>query len=328
MINTNPQNKQFETPVLFLVFNRSDTAQQVFNRIKEIKPKYLFVAADGPRPGKPGEDEKCLETRNIIKQIDWECELKTLFRENNLGCRKAVSGAITWFFGQVEKGIILEDDCLPDITFFYYCETLLEKYKNNDNILHINGTNYSGINIVNPKSYYFTNLASIWGWATWRRAWEIYDVEMSDFPIYKNKLFDQKVFVSKKATKHLKKAFDIMYIQKHNTWDTQWVYAVIKSNGITITPQVNLVENIGIDYDNDSTHLFLMDSYSYNKKSEKILLPLEHPDFIMSDHIDELIFENYRGKSIRRIVRVIRENGLLKVLNYYLKVHLKLNIKI
>ena len=275
---------------------------------------------------KSGEDQKCLETRNIINQIDWDCELKTLLRENNLGCRKAVSEAMTWFFDQVEQGIILEDDCLPDITFFYSSETLFEKYKNNDNVLLINGTNYSDINTANPKSYYFTNFISIWGWATWRRAWKVYDVEMSNFPIYKNKLFNQKIFISKKATKHYKKAFDIMYIQKHNTWDTQWMYAVIKNCGITITPQVNLIENIGID--KNSTHLFLKDSHSYNKKSEKIILPLVHPDFTISNHIDKSIFENYRGKSIRRIIRMTRENGLLKVINYYLKVHLKLNIRI
>ena len=321
----NPQNKQFETPVLFLVFNRPDTTQRVFNRIKEIKPKHLFVAADGPRSDKTGENERCIETRNIIQQIDWDCELKTLFREKNLGCSKAVSSAITWFFEQVEQGIIIEDDCLPDITFFYYCETLLQRYKNNADIFHINGTNFSGLEIVNPNSYYFTNLVSVWGWATWRRAWKTYDVEASDFPTYKNELFDQKIFISKSITKHYKQAFINMYDQRHNTWDTQWVYAVIKSHGITITPQVNLIENIGID--NNSTHLFLMDSYSYNKKSEKMLFPLDHPDFNVRNHIDELNFENYRGKSIRRIIRIIRENGLLKVLKYYLKVHLRLNIK-
>jgi hypothetical protein len=318
-------NKQFETPILFLIFNRPDTTQQVFNRIKEIKPKYLFVAADGPRHTRSGEDKKCLETRSIIQQVDWDCEVKTLYRESNLGCGIAVSSAITWFFDQVEQGIILEDDCLPDITFFYYCESLLEKYKHNNNILHINGTNYTGSHFVNPKSYYFTKLVFIWGWATWRRAWKFYDVEASDYPIYKNKLFDRKIFISKRATKHFKKAFDNMYVHRHKTWDTQWMYTVIKSHGLTITPQVNLVENIGLD--NDSTHLFLMDSYSYNKKSKKILLPLEHPDLIVSDHIDKIIFENYRGKSIRRIIRIFKENGFLKVLYYYLKVHIKLNIK-
>lgn len=315
-------NDQFNIPVLFLIFNRPDKTQQVFNKIKEIKPKYLFVAADGPRPHKTGEHKKCLETREIIKQVNWDCELKTLFRESNLGCGQSVSSAITWFFDEIEQGIILEDDCLPDNTFFYYCETLLEKYKHNNNILHINGTNFSGIKVANPKSYYFTNLVSIWGWATWRRAWNIYDINTPDFPIYKNKLFGQKTLVSKKVTKHFKKAFDKMYTERYSAWGTQWMYTVMKNRGITITPQVNLVENIGID--NGSTRSFLMDSHSYNKKSDKLLLPLEHPNFVVSNQIDELIFENYRGKSIQRIIRIIRENGFWKVLNYFLRVHLKL----
>src|SRR5450759_4497034 len=123
---------KFETPVLFLIFNRSDTTQQVFNQIRQIKPKYLFVAADGPRLDRPVEIEKCLETKSIIQQIDWDCELKSLFSETNLGCRVGVSSAITWFFENVEQGIILEDDCLPDLSFFPYCENLLNKYKDDN----------------------------------------------------------------------------------------------------------------------------------------------------------------------------------------------------
>lgn len=316
----------FETPVLFLIFNRPDTTQKVFNQIRQIKPKYLFVAADGPRLDSPGEIEKCLETRSIIKQIDWECELKTLFRDTNLGCRVSVSSAITWFFENVKQGIILEDDCLPDLSFFPYCESLLNKFKDDNRIFQINGNDFSGVKVKNPNSYYFTNFHSIWGWASWRRAWKNYDVNMSDYMIHKNNLFNQNIYISKEATKHYKNGFDRMFIEKHNSWDAQWMYATIKFHGLSITPQVNLVQNIGTH--NNSTHIFLKDSFRDNIDLGKILLPLKHPEFIVNNQIDILNFENYRGKSLRRILRIIRENGLFKVSVYYLKVHFRLKFEL
>jgi len=313
-------SNQFETPVLFLIFNRPDTTQKVFEQIKQIKPKHLFVAADGPRINNEYDIDKCNETRNIILQINWDCEVKTLFRKQNLGCKDAVSSAITWFFENVEQGIILEDDCFPDLSFFHYCDIVLNKYKGDNRIMHINGSNFSGIKIENPNSYYFANFHSIWGWATWRRAWKNYDVNMSDYLIYKNKLFNQHSYISKKAIKHYKNGFDDMFVKKHNTWDTPWLYAIIKFDGLSITPQVNLIKNIGTD--NNSTHIFLKDSFRDNIELGKILLPIKHPDFKINNKIDKLNYNNYRGKSLRRILRIIKENGIYKVFMYYLKVHL------
>src|SRR4051812_35098447 len=129
------------TPILFLIFNRPDVTQSVFNAIREARPKQLFVAADGPRKGNKTDDAKCREARSIIK-VDWPCELKTLYREENLGCRRAVSSGISWFFSLVEEGIVLEDDCLPHPDFFPYCEELLARYRDNPRIMHISGGNY------------------------------------------------------------------------------------------------------------------------------------------------------------------------------------------
>ena len=319
-------DNKFKTPVLFLIFNRSDTTQQVFNQIRQIKPKYLFVAADGPRLDKFEDFEKCSETRNIIKQIDWECELKTLFRETNLGCRVGVSSAITWFFENVEQGIILEDDCFPDLSFFPYCEILLNKFKADNRIFLISGNNFSGIDVKNPNSYYFTKFNSIWGWATWRRAWGNYDVNMPDYLRDKNNLFKHNIYISREATNHYKNGLNRMNIEKNNTWDLAWLYAIIKCQGLSITPQINLVKNIGTD--NNSTHKFLKDSFRDNIELGKILLPLKHPEFKISNHIDRLSFDNYRGKSIRRILRIIKENGIGRVFLYYLKVHLKHKLKL
>ena len=131
--------KMYNTPILFLIFNRPDTTKVVFERIREIKPSRLYVAADAPRQGKDKEAELCRQSRSIIDSVDWPCEVKTLFREENLGCKKAISSAITWFFEQEEYGVILEDDCLPDLSFFRFCEELLIKYKDDERIGHIGG---------------------------------------------------------------------------------------------------------------------------------------------------------------------------------------------
>jgi len=132
----------FATPILFLVFNRPDTTEKVFAKIRDIQPRQLFISADGPRSDKKDEKHKCEETRKVIQRIDWECDLKTNLSEKNLGCRVGVSSGINWFFSNVTEGIILEDDCLPDTSFFHYCETLLKHYRDNERIMHIGGTNF------------------------------------------------------------------------------------------------------------------------------------------------------------------------------------------
>jgi len=170
--------QEFNTPILFLVFNRPNTTQRVFNVIRQVKPKQLFVAADGPRRDKGADEEKCEATREIVKQIDWDCEVKTLFREENLGCGKAVSSAITWFFENVEEGIILEDDCLPNLDFFGYCEELLDRYRDNREVMFIGGDNFQKGKKWGDASYYFSAYNHVWGWATWKRTWDIYDFKL------------------------------------------------------------------------------------------------------------------------------------------------------
>ena len=162
------QNKELKTALLFLVFNRPDTTRQVFEAIRRAKPPRLYVAADGPREGKFGEVERVEEVRIIATAVDWPCEVKTLFRDKNLGCKKGVSSAITWFFEQEEQGIILEDDCLPNRSFFYFCEELLNLYKQNEKIYMISGYNSQGQWRVESQDYFFSYLAGISARATWR----------------------------------------------------------------------------------------------------------------------------------------------------------------
>ena len=169
---------RFDVPILFLVYNRPDTTATVFEEIRKQKPKQLFVAADGPRTDMPGDAEKCKNTRELVMNgIDWECETKTLFRDNNLGCGLAVSNAITWFFKNVEEGIILEDGTLPDQSFFTYCKVLLEKYRYDDKLKMISGNNFQQGKWRGDGSYYFSAYSHIWGWASWRRTWKEYDLK-------------------------------------------------------------------------------------------------------------------------------------------------------
>lgn len=240
-----------KTPLLFIVFNRPDTTERVFEEIKKQKPKYLYVAADGPR----NEQEKslCEQTRAIVNRVDWECEVKTLFRDRNLGCKRAVSSAIDWFFSNVEEGIILEDDCLPSQAFFPYCESLLEKYRHDARIMHISGENPIDTDIkIGNGSYYFAKTAHVWGWAGWKRAWSQYDVEMNSYEAFKrgNKIAD--VFHRKEEQQYWLKIFDRVTQGKIDTWDYQWMYALYVNNGLSAIPNENLISNIG--FGEQATH--------------------------------------------------------------------------
>ena len=239
------------TPVLFLIFNRPDVTEEVFNAIKIAKPPKLFVAADGPRNGQKDDVAKCEQTRAIINQVDWTCEVKVLYQSQNLGCRMAVSSAIDWFFQNVEEGIILEDDCLPHPDFFFFCETLLAKYRHESSVMHISGDNFQFGVQRGPNSYYFSRISHIWGWASWRRAWQKYDVDMKDYPEFLERNKQKSIFTNAKSEKYWLFLFDRVY-RKAGTWDYQWTYAVMKNHGFCIMPNVNLISNIG--FGQQATH--------------------------------------------------------------------------
>ena len=240
----------FEVPVLFLTFNRLDTAKQVFGQIKKQQPAKLFFASDGPRATVPGEKEKVEEVRNwVLSQIDWNCDLKTLFREENIGCDKAVSSAITWFFDNVEYGIILEDDCMPSDSFFVYCETLLKKYGDDPRIMHIAGNNPLEICEAEIASYFFSKIQQCWGWASWSRAWKYFHFTITNTDEFcKSKQF-KKVFRHSTERAYWKRVFYEASKHQLNSWDYQWAYAILKNNGFCINPCKNLVSNLGFSAD-------------------------------------------------------------------------------
>ncbi|MCD8194094.1 MAG: hypothetical protein LUD74_06045 [Tannerellaceae bacterium] len=260
----------YNTPILFLLFNRPDTTQIVFERIREVKPAKLYIAADAARPEKPGEEEKCKEARRIAERVDWECEVHTLFRTTNLGCKKAVSEAISWFFTHEEMGIILEDDCLPDLSFFGFCEELLVKYKEDQMIGHIGGNRFLPPAPDNKESYDFCHVTHIWGWATWRRVWEKVNIDFpfwERYPERRGSLFCNKweeIYFSSFISDALHKRNGL------NPWGVFYYFSLRLQNQLSIYPKVNLVTNIGLNSP-DATHT--------TKKNSKLVLPLNRIDF-------------------------------------------------
>ena len=265
------KNYKVKSPILLLIFNRPDTTQAVFDEIKTAKPSKLYIAADGPRGSKPGEKELCQRTIESVSNIDWECEVKTLFRDENMGCKEAVSSAITWFFNHEEEGIILEDDCLPAKSFFYYCDTLLDKYRHDTRIRHISGCNsHFGVK-WGEASIFFENRTEVWGWASWRRAWKDYDKDLKNYTEDDIRTELGKIFSDSIIVESWVGAFNGVKSGKIDTWDYQLAIINYLNSAICISPNVNLISNIG--YRADATH-----SIDPNDKSANI--PLEEIDEI------------------------------------------------
>lgn len=300
-------NKQFNVPVLFIIFNRPDTTQKVFSAIRDVRPKHLFIAADGPRVEKEGDEEKCIITRDVIKQIDWNCEIKTLFREENLGCGKAVSSAITWFFENVEQGIILEDDCIPNESFFMFCEEMLSYYKNDNRIMHISGSNFQFGKKRGDGDYYFSKNNHVWGWATWRRAWKYYDFGMESLEEFIKNDYIKNIFNNKIA----KEWIDIFIKTKKgkiNTWDYQWTYTMWAQDGLAILPNVNLVKNIG--FNNDATHTKYSNNLIENNLANSLFIE-KHPSLVIRDYGADMYYHDIMRVSI--IKRIY--NKILRIIN-------------
>jgi len=259
----------FDTPILLVIFNRPDTTAKVMDVIRQLRPKYLYVAADGPRSGKESDHVNCDEARKTVLQgIDWDCEYKTLFREGNLGCGEAVSGAITWFFEHVEQGIILEDDTLPDPSFFDYCKRLLNHYKDDETVMHISGSDYASVDNYSA-SYYFSKLPFIWGWATWRRAWNKYKFNYKYLPLDEKLTILQKNFSNPKIVEYWYSVFAFFHLTPASfTWDFQWFLTIWDHNGLVIQPVKNLVQNIG--FSEAATHTVYADSHLAKVKAQAI----------------------------------------------------------
>jgi hypothetical protein len=304
---------ELNTPVLFLIFKKPDTTKKVFEQIRKAKPKRLFVAANGPRPDKEEEVEKCQKAREIVNFVDWDCELKTLFRNNYLSCKISISSAIDWFFENVEEGIILEDDCLPSQSFFWFCQELLNYYRNDIRIMHIAGTNFEFNRKRGEGTYYFSKYCYIWGWATWKRAWKYFDVNMTNFEKFKTENQINNIFKIKQQQKYWMKIFQLVRDGKIDTWDYIWVFTCFINGGLCIMPNKNMVSNIG--FGKESLHTKDENSIFSKMKVEEIT-EIIHPEFVLADQeadflTSKLFFDNVnifvraKNKASRLIGKII-----------------------
>lgn len=268
-------NFKLTTPVAFIIFNRPDTALRVFAEIAKAKPPKLLVVGDGARTNRPGEAERVAATRTILEQVDWECEVLTNFSDVNLGCKKRVSSGIDWIFEQVEEAIILEDDCLPDATFFRYCQEMLALYRNDKRIGMISGDNFQFGRRYGADSYYLSKYVHIWGWATWRDRWrESYDVNMSQWPLVRDERRLMDLVGNSSEAPYWGKIFDRVFRGEIDTWDYQWLFANWLHGRLNIMPAVNLISNIG--FGSDATHTKGGGELE-NMRVESLVFPLIHP---------------------------------------------------
>jgi hypothetical protein len=280
------------TPILFLIFNRPLQTSRVFEVIRQVEPERLFVAADGPRNNVDREADQCTETRAVVDKIDWNCDLRTLFRNSNLGCKKAVSSAIDWFFGHVEEGIVLEDDCLPHPSFFPYCEELLERYRYDTRVMQI-----CGLNVLQgwkrlDYSYYFSAYGPVWGWAGWRRAWKYYDVDIKLWPSIRREGLIEDICLDAEEIAWRQDIYEKLYKAEIDTWDLQWGFAKMINSGLCITPTVNLISNIG--FGRNATHTLADADPFGSMPTANLQFPLRHPPHIIRDRrSDKRYFDGY-----------------------------------
>lgn len=289
-IPTQPLN----TAVLLVIFNRPDTTRLVFESIRKARPSRLYIAADGPRPMVKTDAAKCKQAREILKEVDWDCDVKTLFSETNLNCGVGPSSAFTWFFEHEEEGIILEDDCLPSQSFFWFCQELLERYRDDSRIMHIGGNNFlKGWQNDADYSYYFSRSGHIWGWATWRRAWKMFDYKIKLYnELKKNDYFDDFFLNRLEKIYRLRKFDRTVTTDRVDWWDYQWDFARYVNAGLAIVPTCNMVKNLG--FGADATHTQNGNSKSAKMDSSNIEFPLRHPPFVIRDFAsDKKYFRNF-----------------------------------
>ena len=287
-----------QASVAFFIFNRPEPSRQVFESIREARPQKLYVVADGPRAGREGEAEKCLATRRgVLQLIDWPCEVHTNFAEKNLGCKWRMASGLDWVFSKEEQAIILEDDCVPDVSFFPFCDELLERYRDDQRVMTICGGNYQEGKVRTPDSYYFSKYPRIWGWASWRRAWEHYDVNMRLWPEIRDGRWLLDICGGKEnAARYWHGIFEATYQNRIDTWDYQWLMAHWLNRGLTVIPNKNLISNIG--WGKDATHTTTESDPCANLPLDTMSFPLLHPRFVVENYFQD-IFTQQRDFKIQ-----------------------------
>lgn len=299
---------QLNTPVAFLIFNRPHTTERVFAEIARARPPKLLVVADGPRSNRPGEELLCAQTRAIVERIDWDCEVLTNFAEQNMGCKKRIASGIDWIFTQVPEAIILEDDCLPEPSFFRFCEEMLIRYRDDERVGMVSGGNLQFGRRRGDYSYYFSRYTHIWGWATWRRAWQHYDRDIEQWPAFRQEGWVQQLFDRPGEQLYWEQSFELVHGGKLDTWDCSWTFASLLRGMLQIVPNVNLISNIG--FGADATHTHVVGEHA-NMPTAPIEFPLTHPQFLLANTeadrfiSEEQIAPSFFKRQLRRLKKYL-----------------------
>jgi hypothetical protein len=282
-----------DTPVVFLIFNRPHSTERVFAEIAKARPSKLLIVADGPRRDRPGDAEKCVAARSVVDRVDWECEVLRNYSDVNLGCGDRVSSGLVWAFEHVEEAIILEDDTVPHPTFFRFSAELLKRYRDDERVMHISGNSYQLGRKPDSHSYYFSRYDHIWGWATWRRAFEHYDYTMEMWPKLRETPWLYDILGDKEAAEWWRDYFDGAIKGDrtlYDAWDCQWLFTIWTQNGLSITPCVNLVSNIG--FGEEASHTRTTEHPLSSLTIDEMIFPLQHPSYMIRDvEADRLAFE-------------------------------------
>lgn len=307
-------NYKMKSPILFIIYNRPELTRKVFQAIKIVKPRKIYIAADGAKKNISGDMNKVLESRAIISDINWKCKVRTLFRDENYGCKKQVSSAISWFFDNEKEGVIIEDDCLPSTDFFRYCDFLLERYRFDNRIMMITGTNFQGVSNC-QEDFFYSNHYSVWGWATWQRAWTFYDIKMNLWRYPQIKKDINFRFQNSWISTYLRYFFRSLHLNSIDTWDIQWAFACLIQAGLCVTPKKNLVTNIGVY----GTHSNQKVTNSHFLKTYPLSVKKYPKSFLVNSNYDEYLFKkngiipSVKGKLVDLLL-------FLKVFNFFKKI--------
>ncbi len=309
MTRTDPP-APFRTAVLLVLFNRPDATRVVFEAIRQARPTRLYLAADGPRPGYPADKANCREARRVVGAVDWPCEVKTCFREHNLGCGRGPAEAYDWFFGQEEEGIVLEDDCVPDPSFFPFCQELLARYRHDPRVMHITGTNFLGDRYQPAYSYYFSIHPHEWGWASWRRAWQLYDFDIGRFPEVARTGALRSRYSGRLEYAYRMSKFRSTYGRPGvSWWDYQWNFALHAHGGLAVVPAVNLVRNIG--FGPGATHTVSARDARGDNAARTMPFPLRHPSAVVQDRAADRQYFRLQMRRLltRKLLGFLRVSG-------------------
>lgn len=291
-----------DVPVLIVAFNRPEKTRRVLEAVRAAAPQRLYLAADGPRADVPSDAELCAETRRVLEQIAWPCEVQRLYRPTNLGCKRGVAGAIDWLLAHEESGIILEDDCLPSADFVPFCAELLERYRDDRDVMMIGGFNDFGSWDATADSYLFTRTAPIWGWATWRSAWDRYDPAMTAWTDSEARAV-MRSRTSAAEYRLFSSKFDGVHEGRIDSWGFAWTLALLVSGGLSVMPAGNLVTNIG--FDGEATHTRLRPSREGEVPTHPMPRPLRHPTSTTPDESFERALFRKRFTLGRRLVAAL-----------------------